>query len=74
MSYLPNLTYYLDRLSGFSTNIFRIEAQNNDSAAANKILRFTLPSNALLNLRSFALHFMPQHLALVLAYQPRLTP
>ena len=57
MSYLPNLTYYLDRLSGFSTNIFRIEAQNNDSATANKILRFTLPSNALLNMRSFALHF-----------------
>jgi hypothetical protein len=57
MSYSPNLTYYLDRLSGFSTNTFRIEAQNNDSATANKILRFTLPSNALLNMRSFALHF-----------------
>lgn len=57
MSYSPALTYFLDRLSGFSTNIFRLEAQNQDSATANKILRFTLPSNALLNMRSFALHF-----------------
>lgn len=57
MSYSPALTYFLDRLSGFSTNVFRLEAQNQDSATANKILRFTLPSNALLNMRSFALHF-----------------
>ncbi len=57
MSYSPSLTYFLDRLSGFSTNVFRLEAQNQDSASANKILRFTLPSNALLNMRSFALHF-----------------
>ena len=57
MSYSPCLTYFLDRLSGFSTNVFRLEAQNQDSASANKILRFTLPSNALLNMRSFALHF-----------------
>lgn len=57
MSYSPSLTYFLDRLSGFSTNVFRLEAQNQDSASANKILRFTLPSNALLNMRTFALHF-----------------
>lgn len=57
MSYSPALTYFLDRLSGFSSNVFRLEAQNQDTASANKILRFTLPSNALLNMRSFALHF-----------------
>ena len=57
MSYSPALTYFLDRLQGFSTNIFRLETQNNDTATANKILRFSLPSNALLNMRSFALHF-----------------
>lgn len=57
MSYSPALTYFLDRLSGFSSNIFRLEPQNQASASANKILRFTLPSNALLNMRSFALHF-----------------
>ncbi len=57
MSYSPNLTYFLDRLQGFSTNIFRLETQGSDSATANKIIRFSLPSNALLNMRSFALHF-----------------
>ena len=57
MSYSPNLTYFLDRLQGFSTNIFRLETNGSDSATANKIIRFSLPSNALLNMRSFALHF-----------------
>jgi hypothetical protein len=47
----------LDRLSGFSTNTFRLETQGSDQSTANKILRFTLPSNSLINLRSFALHF-----------------
>ena len=57
MAYSPSLTYFLDRLQGFSTNIFRLETQNNDTATANKIIRFSLPANALLNMRSFALHF-----------------
>ncbi len=57
MSYSPALTYFLDRLNGFSTNIFRLEPQNNTSARANQIIRFSLPSNALLNTRSFALYF-----------------
>ena len=57
MSYSPRLSYFLDRLSGFSTNTFRLESQNASTAAANQIVRFTLPSNALLNLRSFAFHF-----------------
>ena len=57
MSYSPSLSYFLDRLSGFSTNTFRLESQNSTVATANQIVRFTLPSNALLNLRSFAFHF-----------------
>tara|TARA_R110000751_G_scaffold307426_1_gene428640 strand:+ start:595 stop:1977 length:1383 start_codon:yes stop_codon:yes gene_type:complete len=57
MSYSPNLSYFLDKLSGYSTNYFRLEAQNSTTASANQIVRFTLPSNALLNLRSFAFHF-----------------
>ncbi len=57
MSYSPSLTYFLDRLSGFSTNIFRLEPQNQTTANPNQIIRFTLPSNALLNIRTFALHF-----------------
>ena len=57
MSYSPNLSYFLDKLSGFSTNYFRLEAQNSTTASPNQIIRFTLPSNALINLRSFAFHF-----------------
>jgi hypothetical protein len=57
MSYAPSLSYFLEKMSGFSTNYFRLEAQNSTSASANQIVRFTLPSNALLNLRSFAFHF-----------------
>ena len=57
MSYSPSLSYFLDKMSGFSTNYFRLEAQNATTASANQIVRFTLPSNALLNLRSFAFHF-----------------
>jgi hypothetical protein len=56
-AYSSALAYMLDRLSGFSCNNFRLETQGSDSATASKILRFTLPSNSLLNLRSFALHF-----------------
>jgi hypothetical protein len=54
MSYPPSLSYFLERLSGYSTNYFRLEAQNSTTASANQIVRFTLPSNALLNLRSFS--------------------
>jgi hypothetical protein len=57
MSYSPNLSYFLDKLSGFSTNYFKLEPQNSTTASANQIIRFTLPSNALINLRSFAFHF-----------------
>jgi hypothetical protein len=57
MSYSPNLSFFLNKLNGFSTNYFRLEAQNATTATPNQIIRFTLPSNALLNLRSFAFHF-----------------
>lgn len=57
MSYSPNLSYFLEKMSGFSTNYFRLEPQNATTASANQIVRFTLASNALLNLRSFAFHF-----------------
>ena len=57
MSYSPALSYFLDRLQGYSTNVFRLEAQGTNTASASKIIRFTLPSNALLNLRTFTLHF-----------------
>ena len=57
MSYSPQLSYFLDRLSGFSTNIFKLEPQGSNSAKANNIIRITLPANSLVNFRTFALHF-----------------
>ena len=52
MSFNPNLTYFVERLQGFSTNTFKLETQNKDSAKQNDIISFDLPSNAILNLRS----------------------
>ena len=53
----PQFAYALNRLSGYSTNIFKLEPQGSNSAVANNIIRITLPANSLVNLRSFALHF-----------------
>jgi hypothetical protein len=44
-------------MSGFSTNIFKLMPQGSPDAAPNSISRVTLPANALLNTRSFKLHF-----------------
>ena len=57
MSYNSNLAYFLSRLQGVSTNYFRLEPQNSSTATANKIIRFHLPSNALLNMRSLKFMF-----------------
>ena len=56
-AYPESMRYFLDEVNGFSTNTFKLFPQNQDSATANRILRFTLPSNSLLNLRSFSLFF-----------------
>jgi hypothetical protein len=59
MSYNPNLSYFLSRLQGVAVNYFRLEPQASGSSAitANKIIRFSLPSNCLLNTRSLSFHF-----------------
>ena len=46
----------MDRLSGFSTSSFRLQCLGSDSATANQIVRFELPTNALVDVRkvSFA--------------------
>ena len=63
MSFSPQLVYFLDRLSGFSTNVFRLEPQGSTNSGPNSITRITLPSNALLNTRSFKLHFLASTVA-----------
>ena len=57
MSYSPSLVFFLERLSGFSTNYFRLEPQSGEKYSSGRLIRFTLPSNALLNMRTFAMHF-----------------
>ena len=51
----PEMLYFASRMSSFSTNIFRIETQNSDTATSNSIIAFDLPSNSIINLRSFKL-------------------
>ncbi len=52
-----NLSYFMSRVQGVSTNLFRLEPQNSSTATPNQQIRFSLPSNALLNTRSFQLMF-----------------
>ena len=56
-SYSPSMIYFLDRLSGYSTNYFKLMPSGSDSAAANSITRIPLPSNCLCDLRKFKLNF-----------------
>jgi len=51
-SFNPNLTYFVERLQGVSTNTFKLETQNKTTAKESDIISFDLPSNAILNLRS----------------------
>ena len=53
----PNVSYFMSRLQGVSTSHFKIYPQNSGSQSANKILRFELPSNTLLNLKSCRMLF-----------------
>ncbi len=53
----PELMYFASRMSGFSTNTFKIETNNQSSATSNSIIAFDLPSNSIINLRSFKCFF-----------------
>jgi len=57
MAFNPSLSYFVERLSGFSTNVFRLESANKSTATSSDIISFDLPANAILNLRSFTVHF-----------------
>ena len=52
-----NLRYAVARLSGNSTNIFRLSSVNTTTVQNNGVIQINLPTNGCLNLRSFALHF-----------------
>lgn len=52
-----DLTYFASRMSGFSTNTFRLETNNQSTATSNSIIAFDLPANSIINLRSFKMFF-----------------
>lgn len=47
----------MDRISGFSTNSYRLQVLGSSSASANQIVRFELPSNSIVDIRKFAMAF-----------------
>ena len=49
----PDLMYFASRMSGFSTNTFKIETDNQNTATSSSIVSFSLPANSIINLRSF---------------------
>jgi len=46
------LTYLLERISAVGTQVFKIQPQNSTTAGPNQQIRFTLPSNTILDLAS----------------------
>ncbi len=53
----PNLMYMANRMSGFSTNTFKLETENQSTATSGSIVSVNLPSNSIINLRSFKMFF-----------------
>ena len=70
----PNVSYFMSRLQGVSTSHFRIYPQNSGAQSANKILRFELPSNTLLNLKSCRMLFNIGTSASAASHSTRLPP
>ena len=52
-----NLRFFMSRLQGVSTSHYKIFPTAGDTGTANKIIRFELPSNVLINLKSARLMF-----------------
>ena len=60
-AFSPMLDYFVSRMQGLSTNVFRLEAQNQTAnITPQSIIRFTLPSNSLVQMDSFSFHFNAQ--------------
>jgi hypothetical protein len=57
MSYSPVISYMMDRISGFSTNSYKIQVLGSSSAGPNQIVRFELPTNSIVDLHKFAFAF-----------------
>lgn len=53
----PNVSYFLSRIQGISTSHFKVFPQSSDNASAGKIIRFELPSNSYVNMKSLRFMF-----------------
>lgn len=53
----PHLSFFMQRLQGVSTSHFKIFPQSSDNASAGKIIRFELPSNSYVNMKSLRFMF-----------------
>ena len=51
-----NVSYFLKRLSGYSTNTFKLQTLNQTSAVANDVVEVRLPTNAIVDLKSFCMY------------------
>ena len=51
-----NLSYMLSRVSAVSTQTFKLEPQNSNTAQAGQQIRVAIPSSTLLNLRSLKMY------------------
>ena len=60
MSYSPHLSYYLDRLSGFSSQWFELQPLSQTTASANSTIHIQLPTNSLVDVRSLAMRCKAQ--------------
>ena len=56
MSLPLSLAYALQKVSGYSTNYFRLETTNQDTATNNSTITLNLPTNVLINLKSLSMH------------------
>ena len=57
MSAIPdNVSYYLRRMAGYSTNVFRLSTLNQTSAVANDIVEIRIPVNAIVDLKSLCMY------------------
>ena len=57
MALPSNVSYFMSRLQGVSTSHFKVHPQTDGNQTSGKIVRFELPSNTLINLRSTRLLF-----------------
>ena len=57
MEFVPNdVRFAVSKFEGYNSNVFRLETNGATSAGPNSIITLTLPSNAIIDLRSFKVH------------------